>query len=1151
MNTNDVLRDVEYARPDGQALRLDLYRPALSTGLAPVIVWIHGGDWRGYDWVRGSKSPCPMAAYSKKGYAVASVEYRLAPRACFPGPLIDCKAAVRWLRANAARLGLDTERIAVWGAGGGALLANLVGATSHLAEFEQGDHLEFGSQVAAVVDCNGKHYLYWGENTSRSAFWITGYFNAFRQAQLDEAGIDDEERAFLGGSPNSRPELALKASPATYVSSTLPPILLLTGTESRIHAFVQRTSYVKELRAAGADVTILYLNDVGYGGGALYDHPVVDAFLAWHLKGVSLPARAGLNKINTCGRLEPLRSFERFFDEDNGVMITSSSTRAWDNPIKGFAHPLVRRKRFFSKAAGSDFEYLLYLPPSYDRDPARRYPVLYLMPTGSQTVDDCALNFVELIHAAASSASCPEMIVVVPNSSFIAMPKPFGYLFGNRSERVLRQDFIPHVDATYRTVASPRGRALQCACGGSMDNLAFALRPAEPLFSLVSIVAPLHHWTLMPLFRRRRKALGADMLLELYYDERDAHGVGASSLKLIEALRKMGARFEPFLPSHSGVHIWHEFLVQFKGNAFARWAERFGRLDPRLATVPLPEGVRAKRDLAYGKCGDRSLTLDLYLPAEGAVSLPIVVWLHGADWRGNLWNDESKRPCPLAALAARGYAVASVECSLAAEEPFPGQVRRCQEALRWLRERAEEYALDASAVALCGESAGGALASLTALFAPDNPTRAPSYDLKQDLGVRAVVCCGAPFDLSKLDAMRWRDSLHGGAFQGHPTSGVSKFLGGKRPSFASAISYVHRGAPPHLLVHGSEDTVVSPRQSGLMHRALLEKGAASRLMVVDGGGHGFATLREGAETTIEAFLDARLKGDADRFAKLESGLQPRVNALGSSSWDRFKDPIARETLDARYRVFYSAALGEELSFLVSEPPLYATMPDASYPVILLFPDQDETPRDYLHYAQMRRDAIYAEAAPEAILVVVNAAARDSYLRPERHDLLERMVVEELLPYVETHWRARRGAAARLLEGFGQGANAAARIAFGNPELFGGVSLVGPAEEPEGMRAAGVASRLARNAGQVADQVAIRIVDTSQTAHSTRCASELKQLLEASGVRCRSERSALPIEDRLVALVEADFEPFGFHADCFGPRPPIDSNRSIAATIEGW
>jgi len=105
-----IQRDLVYEPINGTVLTLDLYCPKKGSGPLPVIVWIHGGSWNS-----GRKERCPAVALVQDGFAVASIDYRLTSTAPFPAQIEDCKAAVRWLRANAAKYNLDADRIGVWG----------------------------------------------------------------------------------------------------------------------------------------------------------------------------------------------------------------------------------------------------------------------------------------------------------------------------------------------------------------------------------------------------------------------------------------------------------------------------------------------------------------------------------------------------------------------------------------------------------------------------------------------------------------------------------------------------------------------------------------------------------------------------------------------------------------------------------------------------------------------------------------------------------------------------------------------------------------------------------------------------------------------------------------------------------------------------
>jgi acetyl esterase/lipase len=127
----EAARDIEYARPDGTPLLLDLYVPKDARNPLPLVVWIHGGAWRA-----GSKDRCPAIRVTKRGYVVASVNYRLSQQAIFPAQIEDCKAAIRWLRANAAKYHVDSERIGVWGSSAGGHLVALLGTSGNVEDLE-------------------------------------------------------------------------------------------------------------------------------------------------------------------------------------------------------------------------------------------------------------------------------------------------------------------------------------------------------------------------------------------------------------------------------------------------------------------------------------------------------------------------------------------------------------------------------------------------------------------------------------------------------------------------------------------------------------------------------------------------------------------------------------------------------------------------------------------------------------------------------------------------------------------------------------------------------------------------------------------------------------------------------------------------------
>lgn len=213
-----TLGDVAYATMS-PLQRLDVYTPADGAAPYPVVVIIHGGGWTVGD-KRGELPLSAIPGFLGLGYAVASVNYRLAPDAAFPAQLLDVKAAVRYLRANAALLQLDPDRFAAVGESAGAHLAALLGTTSGVAAFDdpQLGNPGVSSAVSAVVDFYGPANLGSSDGQRRE--------NAPCPSEPDpNIGL------LLGAPPSEAPDLAAAASPVTYVGpdTELPPFFIAHG----------------------------------------------------------------------------------------------------------------------------------------------------------------------------------------------------------------------------------------------------------------------------------------------------------------------------------------------------------------------------------------------------------------------------------------------------------------------------------------------------------------------------------------------------------------------------------------------------------------------------------------------------------------------------------------------------------------------------------------------------------------------------------------------------------------------------------------------------------------------------------------------------------------------------------------------------------
>ncbi len=245
----DVLRDLEYGRADGKPLFLDLYLPEKREGPLPLIIWIHGGAWKS-----GSKEgPSPALRFTGEGYAVAHVEYRLSQVAIFPAQIHDCKGAVRWLRANAAKHNLDPNRFVAWGASAGGHLVALLGTSGGVAELEgKVNDLKESSRVQAVVDWFGPADLpHMGE----------------AESYIRHNAPDSPEAKLLGGAIPDNLDKAAKASPTTYASKDCPPFLIMHGDRDFEVPFNQSERLYETLKRAGAQVTFIPMKGAGHGFG--------------------------------------------------------------------------------------------------------------------------------------------------------------------------------------------------------------------------------------------------------------------------------------------------------------------------------------------------------------------------------------------------------------------------------------------------------------------------------------------------------------------------------------------------------------------------------------------------------------------------------------------------------------------------------------------------------------------------------------------------------------------------------------------------------------------------------------------------------------------------------------------------------------------
>ncbi|MBL8295365.1 MAG: alpha/beta hydrolase [Bryobacterales bacterium] len=263
-----VTKDLAYVSYGAERQMLDLYVPP-GAGPFPLVIWIHGGAWK-----QGSKAdPLPLRLLADERYAIASVNYRLSHQAKFPAQIEDCKAAVRWLRAHAAKHSLDPARFAAWGASAGGHLAALLGTAGD--RFDLGEHIETSSRVQAVVD-------YFGPTD-----FLQMDAHALPSAPFKHDAADSPESLLVGGPLLENDLIAARANPITYSSKDDAPFLIVHGDQDPLVPLHQSKLLEAALGKAGVSATLYVVSGAGHGQGFEKDPrivPMVKEFLSKHLR---------------------------------------------------------------------------------------------------------------------------------------------------------------------------------------------------------------------------------------------------------------------------------------------------------------------------------------------------------------------------------------------------------------------------------------------------------------------------------------------------------------------------------------------------------------------------------------------------------------------------------------------------------------------------------------------------------------------------------------------------------------------------------------------------------------------------------------------------------------------------------------------------
>lgn len=231
----------------------------------PLLLWLCGGGLRVVDhniWLP------QMVSIAEAGFIVASAEYRTINDVALPMPLIDVKAAIRYLRAHAAKYCIDPDHVFIMGESAGGMLASLAAVTPDNPEFEEGDFLDMSTRVSAAIDIYGLTDLDASYESAMKKNTIRGV------EQLQKAGITDmADRASLE-----------RFSAIRYVKEDTVPFLILHGTEDEKVPISQSESFYQALQSKGVYSEFYRFDGCAHGVDEFYQPEIIDLIVAFMKK---------------------------------------------------------------------------------------------------------------------------------------------------------------------------------------------------------------------------------------------------------------------------------------------------------------------------------------------------------------------------------------------------------------------------------------------------------------------------------------------------------------------------------------------------------------------------------------------------------------------------------------------------------------------------------------------------------------------------------------------------------------------------------------------------------------------------------------------------------------------------------------------------
>lgn len=460
--------DVRFAKSPGADAReqsLDVYAPATGER-RPIVVWFHGGGMKGGDKAHPGIIVLKPDFFVSRGFVFVSANYRLAPHHVHPAQAEDTAAALAWVHDHAAEYGGDAGKVTVIGMSAGAHLAAVVATNERfLATRGKSPAIIAG---AVILDIG--------------SFDIPGL-----KEQAGERAPEMYPYAFPGG---GKLEDWKDCSPIYHVrpEKKVPP-LLLYYVEGRDHHARENERFAKLVKESGGQAVVLSASGKTHLSIEAEIGTRTDSVTTAILRFIETHAQerqgATTGRSRTTGKaIEVAQALTNPSKASEPKSADAASGPKW--VTRSVEAPRVEFRTFESKAAATSVSFHVFTPEIYDTEQERRFPVLYwLHGTGGGLAGIAPLS--AYFDRAIRDGKIPPMLIVFPNglaSSMWSDSKDGAVPM----ETVVVKELVPHIDATFRTIASREGRMIEGFSMGGYGAARLGFKDAD-LFGAVSILA--------------------------------------------------------------------------------------------------------------------------------------------------------------------------------------------------------------------------------------------------------------------------------------------------------------------------------------------------------------------------------------------------------------------------------------------------------------------------------------------------------------------------------------------------------------------------------------------------------------------------------------------------------------------------------------